>query len=542
MTQIEPPSGAGNGWLEQDLLSGALLAATPRQFLKRFDELARTAPEATALSLWGTADGTLSYGALHSAAASTASGLIDRGLTKRPVILSLPSGAAFVSAFIGCLMAGAYAVPVPTPRMPVHKARFTAILKALGVETPIIGETSDSGLCCLDPDALHGPAQTIPSPSDDDIAFLQFSSGSTGQPRGIAVSHANLAANIVQIEQIFCAGAARRSVTWLPHFHDMGLIGGILIALARGYEVVQIAPERFLRSPADWLRAIAAGGPTISGGPTFGYFHSQRRIRDGAVDELDLSNWEVAFCGAEPIRPQVLDAFEQRFSAQGFRSAAFLPCYGLAEATLLVSAGSWRGSGQRDAVAVGTPTRGTRIRLCAHPDAPDGTGEICIAGPQVTKAHWSPGSKRIETSTSGDAAEHWLATGDAGYLRNGELVVVDRLKDIIILDGTNIAAAEVEAAAMAEAPGGVAAFGAGTPERLCVIVELPSAMLRDGRDQAVVEALSRRIWTELGFTATVLTIPAGRLPRTSSGKIQRHAARSAYLRGDFERTREPAEK
>lgn len=516
------------------LLEGPPLASQPRAFLDRFSRHARMTPDARALTPWGQAETGTSYGDLYSAAQRHAAGLVHLGLTGKPVVLSLPTGFEFASAFIGCLMAGVYAIPVSRPQMPVHKERFKHILRSLAPDAMVVGDVSDTGAKGIDLDQLDGAAVEIADPQDGDIAFLQFGSGSTGSPRGIAVSHANLAANMVQIEQLFCAGNARRSVTWLPHFHDMGLIGSILVPLARGEEIVQITPERFLRNPAEWLRAIAAGGTTTSGGPLFGYDHCLSRIRDGAVDDLDLSNWELAFCGAEPIRPSVLRGFVDRFSAQGFDASALLPCYGLAEATLLVSAGPWVETSPGTSVPVGNAAPGTRIKLRAHPDAPAGTGEICVAGPQVTTRCWSHDKHDVVPLPQHEEDGEWLATGDAGRISDNALVIVDRLKDVVILNGMNIAAAEVEAIAAQEASGAMAAFGAGEPERLCIVIEMRRAALRNQEDQALSKAISRRVWTDLGLAATLRVVAAGQLPRTTSGKIRRHSVKEAFLHGQYD--------
>jgi acyl-CoA synthetase (AMP-forming)/AMP-acid ligase II len=345
---------------------------------------------------------TLTYGELHHRARGLAQGILRRQDRARdPVVILYPPGLDYVTAVYACFLAGTPAVPAypPDPGRPgVSRDRLTRILSDLGSPMVLADETiaAEAGRYGADrARVLTGRAafpgdMALPAPTADDIALIQYTSGSSSAPKGVIVRHGNLTHNIAAIVRSMHVGAASRAMMWLPPYHDMGLIGGILTPMFAGFPVRLMAPFDFLKRPLAWLRHISDFGATVSGGPNFAYDLCVRRLaREGAQAWLagtDLSRWRVAFNGAEPVRADTMAAFARTFAPAGFDRAAFFPCYGLAEATLLVSGGHWEDGppGPADRVSCGPPLpdqvvivvdRDTQERL------PDGAeGEIMGVG------------------------------------------------------------------------------------------------------------------------------------------------------------------
>ncbi|HEX4294099.1 MAG TPA: AMP-binding protein [Rhizomicrobium sp.] len=487
----------------------------------------------------------LSYGALETVAASRAAGLAARGLGGRPVAIAMRPGAAFVGVFLGCLKAGAIAVPVPLADSVRGAERLRAILAdarpdAIVADHAARLEAIAGGAALVAAGELEGACTEFQAPDADDPALIQYTSGSTSAPKGIVITHGNLAANQEMIRSAFAMDEHCIGVNWLPHFHDMGLMGAILQPLFVGGTAVLMPPRAFVQKPLRWLRAIEKYAATCAGGPCFGYDLCVRTIAPEQAAALDLSSWKTAFCGAEPIRAPVLAAFAQRFAAARFRREAFLPCYGLAEATLIASC-TKRGQGVREKtpqgaarafVSCGTAVEDSAIMLREE------THEICVAGPHVSPGIWD-GARRAVTPFPGLFAEDgktWLATGDIGAFADGELLVVDRLGDFMILYGAKVHAADIEATVLDDPDlRAAAAFAAddGTRERLVVLCETDRRTLAALDRSAAGERLSRRVAEAHGVVPTIGFVAYGELPRTSSGKIQRFASRTKFLSGEL---------
>lgn len=514
-------------------------------------------PAFTFLSSRGREVQTWTFADLDRQARRMAAQLSEAGAQGQAVLLVLPSGLEYVAAFFACLYADAMAVPIlpPRPHRPDHRLSAVALdcgAQVALTEARLVARVQQA----LGPSARvltlqDAPAEPTFAPlaaQPDTIAFLQYTSGSTADPKGVRVSHAHLLANQRMMAEAFDTSGDFSVVGWLPLHHDMGLIGNVLHPLYQGARCVLMAPETFLMRPIRWLQAIHHYRATTSGAPNFAYDLCVQRIAPEAREGLDLSSWRVAYDGAEPVRQSTLQAFSEAFSPFGFSPSAFTPCYGLAEATLLVSAAELHAPPQVDAEgrpSCGRPPTGTAVQivdpaLCAP--VPEGQeGEIWVRGPGVAGGyHNRPEVSRevFEAQLAGAApdAPTFLRTGDLGYLRDGNLYVTGRLKDLIIVAGQNYHPQDLERSAesahAAVIPGGVAAFSfARSDEEGVVIV---AELHRSAADQqAEAQAQIREsVLDGTGIAlADVQLIRQGTLPRTTSGKVRRHACRDAYARG-----------
>lgn len=557
------------------------------------DELAYT------FLLDGEADeATLTYHELDLAARAIAARLQELGAGGQRVLLLYQPGLEYVAGFLGCLYAGATAVPSYPPdpfRMERTFPRFQAIVnncRPLAVLTSaMIGELAGElfqehpdfqGIELITTDDL--PVELADSWRDPDVeadtlAFLQYTSGSTATPKGVMLTHGNLIANLALIYDGFAITPSDTGLIWLPPYHDMGLIGGILQPLYAGFPVILMSPLDFLQRPLRWLKAITRYRTTVSGGPNFAYDLCVRKITPEQRADLDLSSWRVAFNGAEPVRRETIDRFSQAFAPCGFRHEAFYPCYGLAEATLIASGGRADASpvvltlstsalaahrvalvpeGEQEGQSfVGCgQTLGAQQIVIADPKTgqqlPDGqVGEIWVAGASVAQGYWDLCQETEATfgaHLAGSNEGPFLRTGDMGFLRQGELFVTGRIKDLIIIDGRNHYPQDIELTVekshAALRPGCSAAFpvDAGEGEKLVVVAEVgkgyqPRPGGNNYLDAAEVMAAIRRAVNaehELRIHDLWLLRP-GIIPKTSSGKIQRHACREGYATGALER-------
>jgi len=506
----------------------------------------------------------MTWGALHGEACAIAGGL--DGLAGRPAVVLCPDPRDFVPALAACLLAGAVAVPVPgsatrraMPRIRaiVAAARPAALLAPEKVlAQPAVQDlAAEAGIAPLALEALRAahPSRGKPPAADGAApALMQFTSGSTGAPRGVLLTAGNLAANAAAIVEAYGLGAATRGFSWLPLHHDMGLVGHILTPLWVGCRSTIMDPLLFLQSPLRWLRRAGEERATITSAPNFAYQLCLREAATADLAGIDLSSLTAAVCGGEPVWPETAEAFSARFAACGFDPGAFAPSYGLAEATLLVASGRRPGGPRpflgtvRDADAaggstdvramrLGPPVRGTTIRILdgdGRPLPEDSIGEIEVSGASVG---------RPATGMPEAARPDRTLTGDLGFLHGGELVVTGRRKELMILRGANVYPADAEAAAIAAdplvvSPAGVAAFGvvtAGT-EEMVVAFEVRAAL-----EAEAFAAAARRINDAVGqatghVPALVLAVPVGALPRTTSGKIRRHELAAACARGTLE--------
>jgi fatty-acyl-CoA synthase len=494
-----------------------------------------------------------------------------RGMGVRPgdrVLLVLPTSADFVVFFWGILRAGATPVPAYPPAgwkqlagFAGTAARMTGITGARLMIVPeplrdvLKGAAELRGCGVAGPEdiwaAKAAPALPRP-PAPDDLALIQFSSGSTGEPRGICLTQANLLSNI--------RGFARRMelkrddvlVSWLPLYHDMGLIGTMIAPLAIGMPLVLLPPTDFLRRPDFWLRVMSKYGATISVAPQFAYSLCLRRVEPDSVAGLDLSPLRILLNGAEPIQAADLAAFEKHFRPLGLRRGVVTPCYGLAESTLAVCmqppgrtlskkepvstaapAGNGAAGGvRRPVVSVGPPLAGVEVHIRAHGGHWSGdseVGEIWVRGPSVCRGYLTAQGRVEATDSHG-----WLHTGDLGFLRGGELYVTGRQKDLIIIGGRNLYPQEIEAA-IGELPGmragRIAAFGleeeARGTEGLIVVAETTEPTLGDPATAA--GALRQEVFRRFGIAPhDIMLVGRGQIPLTTSGKLRRFEARSVY--------------
>jgi len=399
----------------------------------------------------------------------------------------------------------------------------------------------------------------------DDLAFVQFTSGSTSSPKGVALTHRNLGANVDAINGPGGLGTtdSDSAVSWLPLYHDMGLVGMALGPLYSARPGVFLAPQAFVKRPVEWLRAISQHRATVSFAPNFAYDLCVRRVKDRDLEGLDLSCWRVAGCGAEPIHAPTLRAFAERFAAVGFRESGFLPCYGLAEhvlaATLPPRARPLRVDDVRagdlsekrfaspaaaddpstiQLVSCGVPLPGHRLRIVdadGHDVSEREVGEITLGGPSVMQGYY--GDDELTRATIVDG---WLRTGDLGYVSGGELYVCGRVKDLIIVNGRKYHPQDLEWS-VDDLPGvrrgRVVAFGttaARGGERVVIVVE-PNGT---AAAQALVDGIRRRIADRVGvYVDDVVLVSSGTVARTTSGKVQRAATRARYERGELEAER-----
>lgn len=479
----------------------------------------------------------LPFSALRESAARTAGALRDLGV--RPghrVAIVLPTGEAFMDAFFGALFAGAIPVPLYPPvrlgRLEEFHHRTAAMLGACGASivlsdariSRLLGVAVARARPALGLHAVH-PGKALEEPgAPEDVALIQFSSGTTVDPKPVALTHHNVLSNVAAIETVIPPDAAQAGVSWLPLYHDMGLIGCLLLAVHRPGPLTLLAPETFLARPALWLRAISRQRATVSVAPNFAYGLCLRRIRDEEMEGVDLSSWRFALNGAEPVAPIVLRRFAERFSRYGFDPAAMMPVYGLSEAALAVTftrpgAGTRiERRGNRDLASVGAPLPGFDVEVRS--------GRIFVRGPSVMKGYFGNAAASEEALRGG-----WLDTGDLGFEKDGELFVSGRAKDVIVLRGANYAPQEFEDALDGIAgvrPGCSVAVGVPTEggEELALLVEQSGSIDPDDVIARVTERAGIR-------PHAVHLLAPGTLPRTSSGKLRRSEALRQLLAGEL---------
>jgi acyl-CoA synthetase (AMP-forming)/AMP-acid ligase II len=496
-------------------------------------------------------------------------------------LLLFPAGLDFLKAFFGCLYAGLITIPAPAPEASRRK-RTVPRLQAIArdADVTVLLSTSDTLALIRDVsrdvpeiesmrlvDILEIPAGTeaswhAPVIASGDLAYLQYTSGSTTSPKGVMLSHHNVLHHCHDIREMCQYRPDSVSVTWLPYFHDYGLVEGLLVPLQNGTPCHVMSPFAFLKRPFAWLNAIGRLKATHTQGPSFAYDQCVRRIKPEQVAQLDLSSLRSAGNGAEPVNPSVLDAFHRTFAPRGLRREALCPAYGLAEATLMVSCcapslpprvGTFRadalGQGRvvetsdesvpfRRVTSCGRPLGKIQVAIvdpvtCRRCDG-DAVGEIWVSDPCVALGYWQRERETQETFRAfiADTREGpFLRTGDLGFLREGELYVTSRIKDLIIVAGANHYPQDiewtVERCHPAIRPGHVAAgsvYEAGE-ERLLVAPEVERGALKTAEEiQDLLNAIRRAIAEEHELQVyAVLILNRGSLPKTASGKIQRHA-------------------
>jgi acyl-CoA synthetase (AMP-forming)/AMP-acid ligase II len=518
------------------------------------------------------ASAALTWGSLDRASRAVAATLQERVAAGERVILLYPPGLDFIAALFGCLLAGLIAVPVAPPRSRGGRARerlasivasagpaailSTTTLAARSARTA--GESADDAAgqtTCLadvpwiatdgiDPERA---ADWRPLPATfDTLALLQYTSGSTAEPRGVMVTHGNLLHNLADAWHLAGDEARGPSVSWLPVTHDMGLVEGVLQPLWSGQPAFLMAPAAFLQRPARWLEAISRFRAVRSGGPNFAYDLCVRRVSAAERDRLDLSCWRGAFCGAEPVRGETLEAFARAFADARFTPRAFRPCYGLAEATLVVSSGWWDGR-VAGPMACGPPAPGTRVAIVdpasGRAAAPGEPGEIWVAGPGVARGYWQRDADTARVfggRLAGDPATY-LRTGDLGRLEaDGAVVVTGRLKDVLIVRGVKYFPQDLELTAERSdpvlRPATASAFAMGhdaSGDRIVIVAEVDPRLRADAKTLTrATEAVRAAVATEHGVQLAGVAIVASRsVPRTPSGKLQRFACRQLLASG-----------
>lgn len=530
----------------------------------------------------------ISYAALETGARAVAARLQQLGAARGDrVLLLYPPGLDYVTAFFGCLFAGTVPVPAYPPsslrtvgriagvavdsgaQLALTTAEFVPVLEQGVADTPLAGLRSVA-TDVLAPSAAEQWRTYDPGPGT--TAFLQYTSGSTAAPKGVVVTHRNLLHNMEMISRAFGVTPASRAVIWLPPYHDMGLIGGILTPLYTGFPVTLMSPMSFLRDPMRWLRTISEERADVSGGPNFAYEMCVRAATDADRESLDLSSWKVAFNGAEPIRPETLDGFVDAFGDRGFKRSSFLSCYGLAEATLFVTGATASAEpvlrtvdpaalheGRADRPAPGVAGRtlvgsgrafpGQDVRI-AGPESgrplPDlAIGEILVRGESVTAGYW--GNRERTDAAFGALLDEdapggpYLRTGDLGFLDDGELFVTGRSKDLIIVRGRNFYPTDIERAADHSHPalrkgcGAAFAVDVDGEQALVLVQEVDGRAVRDLAGEEAVAAVRAAVVEQCDIAVhDVVLVKPGGVPKTTSGKIQRRVTRARYTAGEFQ--------
>ncbi|WP_246113966.1 fatty acyl-AMP ligase [Streptomyces montanus] len=581
--------------------------STPELMTDHLRHWARQRPQQRAFSHVDFADGvpsgrhrTLGWSALDARARAVADHLATVASPGERAALVMPQGLDYVAGFLGCLYARVIAVPLFGPQLPGHEGRLAAVLADCEpacllsdtTTTPYVRsfvqgrDLPDLPVVPVDrlPDRLPGPHtgpdgadgadEPGPRPEPDDIAYLQYTSGSTRSPAGVMVSHANVVANARQALDAFVADPrTTTTVGWLPLFHDMGLVLSIAAPVVGGFPSVLMDPVAFLQDPSRWLRLLASYEGTVSAAPNFAYDYCVARTDPALVDELNLDRVRVLINGSEPVRAGTVDRFRTAFAPAGLDPAAHCPAYGLAEATVFVTADTpgvradspdlppsnvacdadalaqGRIEETSDAAATvlvscGAPV-GQEVRIVGADGAvlpEDRVGEIQLRGPNIGLGYWKRAELTADTFGFGPSAD-WLRTGDLGALHGGRLLVTGRLKDVIIVDGRNHYPQDIEATVqMAVAltrRDRLAAFGVTRPDRTGEELVVVAEHRRDTEptpedawqaERTARATVSARHGLRLG---TLLLVPPGSVPRTSSGKVSRSATRARFLEGGF---------
>ncbi|SKB12225.1 Putative fatty-acid--CoA ligase (Acyl-CoA synthetase) [Planktothrix sp. PCC 11201] len=551
---------------------------------------------------------TLTYQQLNQKARTIASKLQSICQPQNPVLLLYQPGLDYISAFFGCLYAGVIAVPAYPPKPDRSLPRLQAIIADTNATVALTTESTLSSLQRFFPqmsdiaplnwlatDTIDYEIEKNWQPHSIDsqtLAFLQYTSGSTSTPKGVMISHQNLLHNLTAIYNYFGHSSESTGVIWLPPYHDMGLIGGVLEPLFGGFPVILMSPLMFVQNPLRWLQTISRYGATTSGGPNFAYDLCVKKVLGKAglssppkLENLDLSSWEVAFNGAEPIYHKVLERFTQTFAQYGFRQEAFYPCYGMAEATLIITGGLKTAppifktvdaialenhrivvidevatnltANTKTLVGCGQCLSDQKI-LIVNPKTwnicePGKVGEIWVSGPSIGQGYWN---KPQETEMLFNAylktgEGPFLRTGDLGFLDHQEIFITGRIKDIIIINGRNHYPQDIEWTVEQShpliRPSSVAGFSIDRSgeERLVIAAEVErqywqqiriwdnnNGSAKTSPQQMVLQSIRRAVSQthDLQVYKAVLLKP-GTLPKTSSGKIQRHACRASFIAG-----------
>ena len=583
---------------------GAALADGMETITARLQSHATAMPHQVAYTFLredGTTDD-IAYGALAQRATRLAGYLLQQAEPGERVVLLYPAGLEFITAYFACLLAGMIAVPSTLP----HKTRPSRRLQAMltDADPALILTRADSAasirasLALIDAgtravlatDTLDVPAgvaaTALPLITPSMTAFLQYTSGSTALPKGVEVTHGNIASNAEAIRLGFGFEPASVMVSWLPLFHDMGLIGSIVAPMVVGFRAVLMAPGAFLKNPAMWLEAITRYRGTCAGAPNFGWDYCAKKIGLEAKARFDLTSLSVAYNGSEPVRASTLRAFVDAFAGCGMRACALFPCYGMAETTLFVSGGPidrvplvrtvsksmLEGNQVRDAAPGSIDAREvvssgvvapSNLVVIVDPESlrPAGrqrVGEVWVAGPSVARGYWQ---RPVETAAAfanylQGQEQPFLRTGDLGFMQDGELFITGRLKDLVIVNGRNVYPQDVEEVIEGAidfiAPNMCAAFSVEIDgqERLAIVAEANRSLARAAQHQAGtgsaidqvlvrIELAARNICTLIAqqfdvSVSSLVFVKPGSFPRTTSGKVQRARCKELALAGELD--------
>ncbi len=525
----------------------------------------------------------ITYAELDKRARVIAVKLRDLNLQGERAVLLYPQGLDYIIAFFGCLYAGVIAVPAYPPRNKRHLPRLKTIIddsqakiilgtSAIADAINVLFETNnDINIPILQTDTLAIDVDNwrLPVFNPDELAFLQYTSGSTGNAKGVMVTHANLMANQQYIKNRFGHDQNSTVVGWLPFYHDMGLIGNIMQPLFIGAPAILMSPMAFLEKPLRWLKAITEYHAHTSGAPNFAFDLCVQKISTEEKAQLDLSSWKLAFNGSEPIRAETLDRFAEAFACCGFQPEAFYPCYGLAEATLLatggekalspitksyskasleqhvVSPGLSDNDECRKLVSCGCVGNDHHIRI-VDPDTlvvreTNRVGEIQVSGSSITKGYWRNSIATTESFIQDDNNIRWLRTGDLGFIDSGELYVCGRMKDLIIVRGRNYYPQDIECVAESAVDclnqSCSAAFGVETREgeKLILLAEVKRSYIKQNDFSSEFSAIRSCLVEECGIQAhAIVFVKPGTILKTSSGKIRRSENKKLFERNELE--------
>jgi amino acid adenylation domain-containing protein/non-ribosomal peptide synthase protein (TIGR01720 family) len=552
----------------------------PRTLVQSLQRRAAQTPDQVALRFLADSaeqNVVLSYRDLDQRARAIAAALQANVALGERAVLLFPSGPDYVAAFFGCLYAGVIAVPAYPPESTRrhHQERLLSIISDAEPRLLLTIASLGDGLAQIENappvlsvdtlDAQLAERWVEPELHADDIAFLQYTSGSTALPKGVQVSHGNLVANEVLIRRGFGIDLNPDDVivSWLPLYHDMGLIGGLLQPIFSGVPCVLMSPAYFLGRPLRWLEAISEYRGTISGGPDFAYRLCSERVSESALERLDLSTWRVAYSGSEPIRLDTLERFAEKFATCGFTPNNFFASYGLAEATLFVAGGT-RGHGipalrldeQALAANRAEPGQGSAIMSCgtsqpghavliADPhtlsELPDNhIGELWASGPSIAHGYWRNPQASAKTFVQ-HAGRTWLRTGDLGFIREGQVYITGRLKDLLIVRGHNLYPQDIEQTIEREVEvvrkGRVAAFAVNDQglEGIGIAAEISRSVQKILPPEALIKAIRQAVAEAYQEAPSVVVLlNPGALPKTSSGKVQRSACALRHADGSLD--------
>lgn len=525
------------------------------------------------------------YAELRQRAHAVGARLRETGQKGERVLLLYPPGLDFIDGLLGCLSAGVTAVPAPPPNplkperslarlqsivksaQPTFALTTSAVLQA--IRPAVADDPAFAGLTWLATDEIPAGAAELDLHDTGGVALIQYTSGSTSEPKGATLTHENLLHNVGYFDDGWDHSPESVCVNWLPAFHDLGLVYGILTPLWGGFLGVQLSPIDVIQRPLCWLQAITSFRATHSTGPNFIYELCARKVRDDDIPGLDLTSWRTALTAAEPVRAETMARFAARFARAGFRASAFSPGFGLSEGTCKVTAVPSNeapsvlhlrdaaleqnlvelappGPGTRAVVGCGRPGRGVGVVIVdpetLTPCEAGQVGEIWVSGPSVAHSYWGrPEATEAELRArlAGDGDTAYLRTGDLGFLHDGQLFITGRIKDLIIIRGANHYPQDLEYTAQDACPnirpGCVAVCSyEDEGERVAVVAEVEAGRGRTLSAEETIASIRGAISEAHGLSvARVELIRAGTLPKTTSGKIQRLACKRALLAGEL---------